>query len=110
MNYYYNYYYHYYYRYYYNPKQDFNRNAPTYIELNRIIWKMKTASATCPLDQISIITLKRCPYLLSYLLEMIKTAWKANSHLLIGSKQLIHKKARMMVLKISDRSLNSVFS
>eukprot|EP00112_Aurelia_sp_Birch-Aquarium-sp1_P002397 Seg12646.1 transcript_id=Seg12646.1/GoldUCD/mRNA.D3Y31 product="hypothetical protein" protein_id=Seg12646.1/GoldUCD/D3Y31 len=31
-----------------NPKKDFNRNAPTYAELNKIIGKMKTASAACP--------------------------------------------------------------
>ena len=57
------------------PKKVFNIQAPTYKEINNIIYKMKTASAPCPLDQISIITLKRCPYLRTYLLEIIKTAW-----------------------------------
>ena len=35
-----------------NPKKDFNRNAPTYVELNRIIGKMKSASAPAPLIRI----------------------------------------------------------
>ena len=60
-----------------NPEKDFNCNAPTYAELNKIIGKMRTASAACPLDQISIITLKRCPYLRTYLLEIIRTAWES---------------------------------
>ena len=60
-----------------NPKIDFNRNAPTYAEVNKIIGRVKTASAACPLDQISIITLKRCPYLRTYLLEIIRTAWES---------------------------------
>ena len=78
-----------------NPKQDFNRNAPTYAELNRIIWKMKTASAACPLDQISIITLKRYPYLRTYLLEIIKTAWESKQSPADWKRAitiLIHKK------------------
>ena len=47
--------------------------------LNKIIYRMKTSGAPCPLDQISIITLKRCPYLRTYLLEVIKAAWSAKT-------------------------------
>ena len=56
---------------------------------------MKTASAACPLDQISIITLKRCPYLRTYFLEIIRTAWESKQSP-VGWKRattvLIHKK------------------
>ena len=57
------------------PKKPFNLQPPSYEELNKIIYRMKTSAAPCSLDQISIITLKRCPYLRTYLLEVIKTAW-----------------------------------
>ena len=33
---------------------------------------MKTSGSLCPLDQISIIYFKRCPYLRSYLAELIQ--------------------------------------
>ena len=78
-----------------NPKKDFCRNAPTYAELNKIIGRMKTASTACPLDQISIITLNCCPYLRTYLLEIIRTAWESKQSP-VDWKQaitvLIHKK------------------
>ena len=61
------------------PKKPFNLQAPSYEELNKIIYRMKTSGAPCPLDQISIITLKRCPYLRTYLLEVIKAAWSAKT-------------------------------
>ena len=36
---------------------------------------MKPSGSPCPLDQISIICFKRCPYLRSYLTEIIQAAW-----------------------------------
>jgi hypothetical protein len=36
---------------------------PTYQQITNIIRKMKTSGSPCPLDQISIICFKRCPYL-----------------------------------------------
>ena len=37
---------------------------------------MKTSGSPCPLDQISIICCKRCPYLHSYLTAVIAEIWK----------------------------------
>ena len=57
---------------------------------------MNTSSAACPLDQISIITLKRCPYLFTYLLEIIRIAWESKQSPAADWKRaitiLIHKK------------------
>ena len=36
---------------------------------------MKTSGSPCPLDQIYIICFKRCPYLRSYLTELIQAVW-----------------------------------
>ena len=36
---------------------------------------MKTSGSPSRLDQISIICFKRCPYLRTYLIELIQTAW-----------------------------------
>ena len=42
---------------------------------------MKTSGAPWPLHLISIITLKRCPYLRTYLLEVIEAAWSTKTTL-----------------------------
>ena len=86
------------------PKKAFNIQAPTYKEKNNIIYKMKTASAPCPLDQISVVTLKRCPYLRIYLLEIIKTAWSNKVTPEEWKKAitiLIHKRVPLTIPKIS---------
>ena len=38
---------------------------------------MNPPGSPCPLDQISIVCFKRCPYLRFYLTEIINTAWSA---------------------------------
>ena len=56
---------------------------------------MKPSGSPCPLDQISIICFKRCPYLRSYLTEIINTAWSAGvvpSEWKRACTILIHKK------------------
>ena len=40
---------------------------------------MKASGLPCPLDQISIISLKRCLYLRTYLTELICTIWLSGS-------------------------------
>ena len=37
---------------------------------------MKTSGSPCPLDQISILCYKRCPYLRSFLTAIITEIWK----------------------------------
>ena len=58
-----------------SPQAPFNLDPPTYLEITNIIRKIKPSGSPCPLDQISIICFKRCPYLRSYLTEIIRSAW-----------------------------------
>ena len=50
-----------------DPSIEFDLEPPTYQQVTNIIRKMKTSGSPCPLDQLSIICFKRCPYLRSYL-------------------------------------------
>ena len=58
-----------------DPINEFDLTPPTYQQITNIIRKMKTSGSPCPLDQISIICFKRCPYLRSYLAELIQAVW-----------------------------------
>ena len=56
---------------------------------------MKLSASPCPLDQLSIICFKRCPYLRSYVTNIIHETWKSQAVLTIWKKAciiLIHKK------------------
>ena len=94
------YYYHYYYRWipkFNSPTTQFNLDPPTYNEITNVIRKMKPSGSPCPLDQISVICLKRCPYLRTYLTEIIHTAWSSGTVPSEWKKActiLIHKKRR----------------
>ena len=56
---------------------------------------MKASGSPCPLDQLSIICFKRCPFLRTYLSEIIRTAWSTGtvpSEWKRACTILIHKK------------------
>ena len=53
----------------------FNIDPPSYQQITNIIRNMKTSASPCPLDQVSIISFKPCPYLCSYLTDLIRCAW-----------------------------------
>ena len=57
------------------PSIGFHLEAPTYKEITKIIFKMKLSASPCPLDQVSIIVLKKCPYLRTYLWRIISALW-----------------------------------
>ena len=57
------------------PSIGFHLEAPTYKEITKIIFKMKLSASPCPLDQVSIIVLKKCPYLRTYLWGIISALW-----------------------------------
>ena len=68
---------------------------PTYQQISNIIRKMKTSGSPSPLDQISIICFKRCPYLRTYLTELMQAAWLSGTVPDKSKKActiLIHKK------------------
>ena len=78
-----------------SPKTPFNLDPPTYQEITKVIRKMKPSGSPCPLDQISIICFKRCPYLRSYLTDIIHAAWSSGvvpSEWKKACTILIHKK------------------
>ena len=57
------------------PTIEFNLDPPTYQQITNVIRKMKTSGSPCPLDQLSIICFKRCPFLRSYLTELFRAVW-----------------------------------
>ena len=61
------------------PSIEFDLTEPTYQEVTRIIRRMKTLGSPCPLDQISIISLQRMPYLRTYIHRILVEVWKAGS-------------------------------
>ena len=78
-----------------SPQTPFNLDPPTYQEITNVIRKMKPSGSPCPLDQISITCFKRCPYLRSYLTEIIHVAWSCGvvpSEWKKACSILIHKK------------------
>ena len=56
---------------------------------------MKASASPCPLDQVSIISFKRCPYLRSYLTQLISSVWSSGTVPSAWKKActvLVHKK------------------
>ena len=62
-----------------NPKKSFNFQPPSYRDISKIISKVKAGAAACPLDQVSVITLKKFPYLRTYLTCLIQKVWKGQN-------------------------------
>ena len=58
------------------PTTEFDLSPPSYKEINKIIKRMKASGSPCPLDQISIICYKRCPYMRSYIHAILKEVWR----------------------------------
>ena len=59
------------------PQLSFTRRLPTYRNITSVIRKMKSSSSPCPKDQISVVCFKRCPYLRSYIAEIIHSVWSS---------------------------------
>ena len=57
------------------PQIQYDLDPPTYQQITTIIRKMKASGSPCPLDQLSIISFKRCPYLRTYVTELIRAVW-----------------------------------
>ena len=58
-----------------DPEVQFNLDPRTYQQITNVIRKMKSSGSPCPLGQLSIICFKRCPYLRTYLSELIQEIW-----------------------------------
>ena len=77
------------------PVINFDLEPPTYRQVTNIIRRMKACASPCPLDQLSIICFKRCPFLRTYLTEVIRSVWSSKSVPAEWKKAcsvLIHKK------------------
>ena len=53
----------------------YNLTLPSYQQVTKVIRRMKASGSPCPLDKISIIPFKRCPYLRTYITEVIRILW-----------------------------------
>ena len=70
---------------------------------------MKTSGSPCPLDQLSIICFKRCPFLRSYLTELFRAVWLSGAIPDEWKKActiLIHKRMTLILLQISAQLLS----
>ena len=88
-----------------SPTTQFNLDPPTYNEITNVIRKMNPSGSPCPLDQISVICLKRCPYLRTYLTEIIHAAWSSGTVPSEWKKActiLIHKKKKKMTIPLTS--------
>ena len=77
------------------PVHSFNLQPPSYQKITSIIRRMKASSSPSPLDRISVICFKHCPYLRSFLTELIKIVWSSGcvpSEWKKACTILIHKK------------------
>ena len=54
---------------------NFNLDPPSYREVTNVIMRTKSRASPCALDQISVIPLKKCPYLGTFLWRIISSAW-----------------------------------
>ena len=61
------------------PQVPFNLDPPSYQQITNIILNMKSSGSPCPLDQLSMISFKRCPYLRIYITEIIKVVWSSGT-------------------------------
>ena len=77
------------------PSITFNQSPPSYEKVTNVIRRMKTSGSLCPLDKISITPLKRCPYLRSFLTNIIRVVWESGhipEHWKKACTILVHKK------------------
>ena len=82
-----------------NPKKSFNFQPPSYRDISKIISKMKAGAAVCPLDQVSVLTLKKCRYLKTHLTCLIQKLWKGQNIPSVWKKAIT-----ILIFKIDDPS------
>ena len=57
------------------PSVPCDLSPPSYQQITKTIRRMKASVSPCPLDKISIIPFKRCPYLCSYITAVVTVIW-----------------------------------
>ena len=61
-----------------DPTTIFDKSPPTYQEITKIIMKMRSSASPCPYDQLSIIVLKKCPILRTYMTSILSKVWSSS--------------------------------
>ena len=77
------------------PSFSFDKSLPSYAKVTQVIRRIKSSGSPCPLDKISIICFKRCPYLRTFLTEIIRIIWESGrvpSEWKKACTVLVHKK------------------
>ena len=77
------------------PSFSSDQSPPSYAKVTQVIHGIKSSGSPCPLDKISIICFKRCPYLRTFLTEIIHIIWKSGqvpSEWKKACTVLLHKK------------------
>jgi len=59
------------------PTFPLDTSPPSYAEIANIIRKCRAGSSACPLDQISVLSLKKCPILRTILHNIITCCWQS---------------------------------
>ena len=59
------------------PKSPSDLSPPSYKQISKVVRRIKTSGSPCPLDQISIIPFKWCPYLRSYITKVFRIIWQS---------------------------------
>ena len=78
-----------------DPEIQFDLDPPSYQQVTNIIRRTKASGCPCPLDQLSVICFKRCPFLRTYLTDLIRAVWLSGTIPSEWKKActiLIHKK------------------
>ena len=86
------------------PTESFSNQPVTYKKICKVISRMKTSGSPCPLDQLSIICFKRCPYLRSYILKVCNEVIAKNS-----IPESWKKAVTILIYKKGDESLPENF-
>ena len=77
------------------PTDPFDLPPPSYHQVTKVVRRIKASGSPYPLDQISIIRFKRCPYLRIYLTEIFPIMWQSGEIRDVWKKActiLIHKR------------------
>ena len=77
------------------PSISYDLTPPSYQQITKAIRRMKAAGSPCPLDKVSLIPFKRCPYLQSYVTELFRLIWQSGEIPNVWKKActvLMHKK------------------
>jgi len=86
------------------PTVEFSNQPVTYKKICKVINRIKSSGSPCPIDQLSIICFKRCPYLRSYILNVCNEVIAKNS-----IPESWKKAVTILIYKKGDESLPENF-